>query len=221
MRTACYIDGFNLYHAIEALNQPALKWADLSSLAQSYMREGDVLVRTVFFTALNTWDAPKRSRHVNYISALEAYGVEVSRSKFDKVQKYCHAHQRYCKLREEKQTDVALGVTMLSDCMKLGIQRIILLTADSDQIPAVKAVKEHFAETVIFMVAPPKRLKIARELGAACDGIAELSAARLRQHLLPNEIRDGSGHLIASRPASYGDRFNTAYPQDEDNTVDY
>ena len=49
MRTACYIDGFNLYHAVEALGDPTLKWTNLAGLARSYMREGDHLVRTVFF----------------------------------------------------------------------------------------------------------------------------------------------------------------------------
>lgn len=54
MRTACYIDGFNLYHAVDDLGDSSLKWTNLASLARSYLRDGDELVRTVFFTALNT-----------------------------------------------------------------------------------------------------------------------------------------------------------------------
>ena len=75
MRVACYVDGFNLYHAIDALGDPLLKWTDLRSLAASYLGEDDTLVRVAFFTALNTWDQAKRGRHVNFISALEATGV--------------------------------------------------------------------------------------------------------------------------------------------------
>ncbi len=48
MRVACYIDGFNLYHAIAALADPLLKWTDLRALAHSYLRDDDVLVRVVF-----------------------------------------------------------------------------------------------------------------------------------------------------------------------------
>lgn len=78
MRVACYIDGFNLYHAIDALNDPLLKWTDLKALASSYLGKDDRLVRTVFFTAFNTWDQGKRQRHVNYVKALEATGVVTS-----------------------------------------------------------------------------------------------------------------------------------------------
>lgn len=207
MRTACYIDGFNLYHAVDRLGDHALKWTNLASLARSYTKEGDELVRTVFFTAFNTWNVVKRQRHVNYVRALEAYGVEVIRSRFDKVDKHCHEQNRYCAMREEKQTDVALGIAMLSDCYERGIERVILMTADSDQVPAVKAVKARFPETVVFMVAPPKRLHHAYELGQACDGVTEITRQRLREHSLPMDIRDGRGKLIATRPALYGDRF--------------
>jgi len=96
MRVACYIDGFNLYHAVNALNDPLLKWTDLGALARSYLGPNDTMVRTVFFTALNSWDKAKRQRHVNYIKALEATGVEVVLSRFDRVQKHCFQNDRFC-----------------------------------------------------------------------------------------------------------------------------
>ncbi|WP_394090991.1 NYN domain-containing protein [Xanthobacter autotrophicus] len=203
MRVACYIDGFNLYHAVDALGDARLKWLDLRSLASSYLAESDVLVRTVFFTALNTWDQAKRQRHVNYVRALEATGVEVVLSRFDKVNKHCFSHDRFCKLREEKQTDVAIATEVMSDCYELGIERVLLITADSDQVPVVARVRKRFPGTIIYMIAPPKRLSVARELGSVCNGVSELTAGRLRQHPLPDDIRDGRGHLIASRPALY------------------
>ncbi len=206
MRVACYIDGFNLYHAVDALGDHLLKWIDLRSLAQSYLAEDDELIRTVFFTAVNTWDQAKRQRHVNYIKALEATGVDVVRSRFDRVQKHCFQQNRFCPIREEKQTDVAIAVEVLSDCYERGIQRILLITADSDQVPLVRQVRQRFPETIVFMIAPPKRLTMARELGNASSGITELTAGRLRQHPMPDEIRDGRGRLIASRPALYGIR---------------
>lgn len=206
MRVACYIDGFNLYHAIDALGDHLLKWIDLRSLAQSYLGADDELIRTVFFTAVNTWDQAKRQRHVNYIKALEATGVDVVRSRFDRVQKHCFQQGRFYPIREEKQTDVAIAIEILSDCYERGIQRVLLITADSDQVPLVRQVRQRFPETIVFMVAPPKRLSVARELGNACSGVTELTAGRLRQHPLPGEIRDGRGRLIASRPALYGSR---------------
>jgi uncharacterized LabA/DUF88 family protein len=207
MRVACYIDGFNLYHAIDGLDEPALKWADLRSLASSYLRKDEELVRTVFFTALNTWDAPKRARHVQYINALEFTGVEVKRSNFDRVPKWCHANSQWCKIREEKQTDVSIAVEMLADCYRLGIERILLISADSDQIPAVATIRSEFPNVIVYLIAPPKRLNVARELGGICSGVTELSAGRLRKHSLPHTIRNARGKQIAARPSLYGDRF--------------
>lgn len=206
MRVACYIDGFNLYHAIDAIGDHLLKWTDLRALAASYLGPDDTLIRTVFFTAFNTWDQAKRQRHVNYVNALEATGVEVIRSRFDKVQKHCHQQGRFCAIREEKQTDVAIAIEVLSDCYERGVQRILLITADSDQVPMVTRVRDKFPDTNVFMIAPPKRLAVARELGNACNGVTELSAGRIRRHQMPDEIRDGRGKLIASRPAVYAHR---------------
>jgi hypothetical protein len=45
MRVACYLDGFNLYHAIDDLQKPHLKWVDLEALAQSICRGDETLVK--------------------------------------------------------------------------------------------------------------------------------------------------------------------------------
>lgn len=206
MKTACYVDGFNLYHAIASLDDNRLKWLNIHSLASSYLREDDTLERVVFFTALNTWDAAKRARHLQYVNALEALGVEVIKSRFDKVQKHCHSQDRYCKIREEKQTDVAIATELLSDCYDSAVERLILITADSDYIPVVRKIRNRFPSKTVFLVSPPGRLSVARELGKICSGFTELSAGRIRQHQMPHEVRNELGQLLAVRPAMYGDR---------------
>src|SRR5829696_9188995 len=37
-KVACYIDGFNLYHSIDELRKPHLKWVNLWALAESFVR---------------------------------------------------------------------------------------------------------------------------------------------------------------------------------------
>ena len=204
MRVAAYIDGFNLYHAVEALGDPLLKWCNLRALAESFIREDETLQRVVFYTAYNTWDADKRRRHLNYVKALEATGVEVRRSNFSKVDKLCEKFGRRCSFFEEKKTDVALATDMLSDCYERAIERTLLFSADSDQVPAVEHIRRRFPRNKIHMIAPPGRLSQARELSAACTSFAELSAGRLRQCALPHDVRDGRGRLVAACPSRYG-----------------
>ena len=118
LRVGRYIDGFNLYHAIDALGDHSLKWLDLKSLAQSYVRADQSLVRVAYFTAINTWDASKRARHLLYVNAIESTGVEVFLAGFDRIKKHCRAFDRFCKFDQEKQTDVNLAVQVLSDLLR-------------------------------------------------------------------------------------------------------
>jgi uncharacterized LabA/DUF88 family protein len=205
MRVCCYVDGFNLYHAIDALKDNRLKWLDLRSLAQSYCSEDDELLKVKYFSALNTWDAPKRKRHINYVNALENTGTEVFLSKFAKVRKYCNRSNQFCPMREEKQTDVSIAVEIMSDCYELNLDRIIIISADSDQVPVVKKIRTRFPALSVLMVAPPKRLSQARELSAACSHAAELTAGRILKHQLPPDIKDKAQKIVASRPFEYLD----------------
>jgi uncharacterized LabA/DUF88 family protein len=203
-RVGWYVDGFNLYHAVDALDEPVLKWLNVHSLAASYLRPNQTLERVVFSTAYNTWDAGKRERHINYVNALQAVGVEVILAKFDKVKKYCRRHERYCKFNEEKQSDVNLAVEALSDVYDGKVDTVFFLTADSDQIPTFQAIQRRFPEVRIHLVAPPGRLGVARDLAQYASAKFELTAGRLRLHPLEDEYRNERGRIIAQRPVEYG-----------------
>jgi uncharacterized LabA/DUF88 family protein len=171
LRVGCYIDGFNLYHAVDALQEHSLKWLDLRSLALSYLRAEQVLARLAYFTALNSRDAQKRARHLEYINAVQATGVELFLAGFDRVRRHCRTFDRYCKFDQEKQTDVNLAVQLLSDCYEGNIDRALLISADSDHVPLLRRIRARFPEIRLFLIAPPNRLKEARELGSLAHKI--------------------------------------------------
>lgn len=51
-RVACFIDGFNLYHAIADLRQSYLKWIDLWALASRVVKpQSEALVAVYYFSA--------------------------------------------------------------------------------------------------------------------------------------------------------------------------
>lgn len=212
MRVCAYIDGFNAYHAIHALGEPVLKWLDYHSLIASMLHEGDTLERVVFYTAPTPWGPDKMKRHKNYLAALGATGVEVVESVFTKPRKFCFPQQRYCKNYEEKQTDVAIATDVLADCYEGRAERILLVTADSDQIPLVKRVRATFPEKVVVLVSPPGRLNQARDLGQHCSGVTELKAKTLRKFLLPPELLKPNGKPLALFPPEWGDHPAMAAP---------
>jgi len=158
-RVCCYVDGFNLYHAIEALGCPELKWLNLTALARSFLQKKDTLGGVTYFTAVMKWNLAKAQRHREYIAALTASGVEVVESRFQKNGNYCNAYDRYCDFYEEKQTDVAFAVRVLSDAQRGICDRVLLMTADSDQIPLVPEIRERCPAISIEILAPPGRLR--------------------------------------------------------------
>jgi uncharacterized LabA/DUF88 family protein len=203
LRTGCYIDGFNLYHAVDMLGDPTLKWLNLHKLAESLVRAADHLVFTKYFTALSTWSKEKRARHVSFIDAQEFHGVEVHKLGFKRVEKHCLRFGSRCKFYEEKQTDVDLATSVIDDAYQGKVDKIILVTADSDQIPTLKLLRLRFPEIEITVAAPPERKEVARELMSFGHHKVEIHANRLRACLLPRNVVDGKGRIVAASPADY------------------
>jgi len=157
------------------------------------------------FTAINSWDswdANKRKRHIEYLRALESSDVLVIESAFATNSDWCRAYQRYCKFKGEKQTDVAIAVEVSADCYADSVDRIFLVSADSDQIPLLSHLANRFREKRVLLVAPPKRLSQARDLGARAHAVLQLTKGRLFDHLFPHNVESaltplhyGQGHI--------------------------
>jgi uncharacterized LabA/DUF88 family protein len=196
-----YIDGFNVYHAIDKLGDARLKWLNYRQLSETLLRDGETLCGVHFFTAVWRFETAKQKRHQNYIAALEAVGVTVHKGEFSKPDKWCDTHKRYCAFREEKQTDVGIAVQMILHAAVQTEQRMILVTADSDQVPTAKALNsmDHISLTLAL---PPGRAGEARDLGNLIPDRFELSKERLLTHQLPRTV-ESNGKVVATMPAAY------------------
>jgi uncharacterized LabA/DUF88 family protein len=205
-RASFYIDGFNLYHALDGLGDNSLKWLNLKSLCQSFLRDDNKLERVVFFTALNTWDKSKRERHVDYINALETVGVEVIKGTFDKPKRFCNHRELWCRNYGEKKTDVGIAVNLLGDGYENKYDVAFLMSADSDHVPLPERFNSALgSKKHLFLIAPPGRLRQARELAQTIRAKPlQLTAGRVREHLFSSEIRNSKGDLIVARPTLYG-----------------
>ena len=198
-RTAAYIDGYNLFHALDGLNSPHLKWLDLWSLAESLLRPNDVLTAVKYFSAYATWMSEAYATHRAYVSALEATGVAVVMGRFKRLQVTCKKCRQSFLSAEEKRTDVNIALALVVDCLQDGFDRAILVSADTDLIPAIEEVRRLAPKKEVFVAVPPRRYKMAREFGKRY----ELKPGRLAQHLLASAYRDAAGNLIATRPPKY------------------
>ena len=76
-RVFVYVDGFNLYHAINELRDDSLKWLCLRRLSESMISEREELESVKYFSAYATWIPDAHKRHRAYVAALKAEGGQI------------------------------------------------------------------------------------------------------------------------------------------------
>jgi hypothetical protein len=202
-RVACYVDGFNLYHAIDDLNKPHLKWLDIRALVSSLCRPGETLTKTSYFSAYATWRPDSYSRQRQFVAALKASGVECHMARFSEKTATCRSCRATWITHEEKETDVHFSLTFLEDAIDNVFDRAILISADGDHVPAVRRVRSRLPGKQIFLAAPPRRLGHARELSKVCNSQMEITQGRVGKYLFPEHVLDPAGVIIATRPIEY------------------
>ncbi|WP_315728844.1 NYN domain-containing protein [Bradyrhizobium sp. SZCCHNS2015] len=212
MRVACYIDGFNLYHSIDDLGKPHLKWVDLWGLSKSLCRNGETLVKVAYFSAFATWKPASYARHRQYVAALKHTGVDCHIARFSAQSARCFSCHTTWTRHEEKETDVHFSLTFLEDAIDDVFDRAIIISADSDHVPAVRKVRARLPSKQIFAATPPGRHAHAREMINNCNSATNITAGRVARNLFPQTITDASGTTVAVRPPSYDPPVGWAPP---------
>lgn len=197
-RVAVYIDGFNLYHAIDDLRRPWLKWLDLRAMAEGLLREGEAIHAVKYFSAFATWMPARYARHRDYVDSLVARGVIAHMAQFKQKPRRCLSCGARWIGHEEKETDVQIAVHMVADALKNRVDRLIAVTADTDLCPAIKMIAASAPQCEVFVAAPPGRFGKCRALRPKL----ELSPGRLGRCLLPESIVLADGRTVR-RPARY------------------
>lgn len=166
-RVIFYFDGFNFYNGLKDSAEKEDKWKnyywiDLVKFCQRFVfpHEGNELVAVKYFTA-PPQNPQKRSRQSAFLSANKLLNGEkfiVYQGHYTTKEVECFA---ICKQKfsvpEEKCTDVSLALNILMDCVDNIVDIIVLVTADSDQIPTIKMLKSKFPHKKLKVYFPPSR----------------------------------------------------------------
>jgi len=194
-RAIVYIDGFNLYFGIRDKNWYNLMWLDQVKLARELVRPDQELLCVKYFTSRIKNDPEKQQRQNAYLDALDTLRpfLEIYYGEYRDESFICRQCGKNHRQSHEKQTDVNIATHMLVDAFSDRVDDIILITADSDQCPAMNAVRE--AKKHVLIVLPPGRGDYL-EVQFAADNKLELTAKKLRASLLPSELRRADGFLI-------------------------
>lgn len=185
IRVSFFVDGFNVYHSIAEYKATRhLKWFDLSRFCNSTLSARESLKELVFFTSFYPGDEDKKKRHQLYNRALELTGVRVVLGEFKRRDRYCkNCGQTYVGY-EEKRTDVNIAVEMFRGAVNDMFDKAVLISGDSDLIPAIQAVRSCFPDKILKVILPYKRES------TSLIQIADLHMRMKVRHLEENQFPD-------------------------------
>jgi uncharacterized LabA/DUF88 family protein len=202
-RLAVYVDGFNLYHGLHDKWRCRYLWLDLVALGRA-IRPRSNLVKVKYFTApvLNAPDAA--SRQSAYQAALTVHNpglIEIIQGRYQTKQKTCNGCRRAWTEYEEKETDVNIAVHLVSDAAQGVSDAAIIVSADSDLVPAVEMARTMNPALFIAAAFPPKRY--SRELETLMPSSFHIGAPRIKQSQLPQTVTDSNSGNTWSRPQKW------------------
>lgn len=196
-RVIAYIDGFNLYYGLRSQQMRRFYWLNLQALACDFLRPGQSLVATRYFTSIVTEPEDKRLRQTAFIDALLTLDdLTVTYGKFLCNTVTCrncgHSYERY----NEKMTDVNIAVQMLSDAYRNEFDVAFLVSADSDLVPPVREVRQLLNKRVIAIYPPGRG---SGDLDRAVNGHLHITDTALARCQFPDEVIAAKG-VVLQRP---------------------
>jgi len=85
---------------------------------------------------------------------------------------------------EEKETDVAIACKLLELFFLKKCDTIVLMSGDTDMVPALKTSKRLFPKKKIYIIFPYKRKNV--ELANYADGTFKINCKTILKHQLSN-----------------------------------
>jgi len=206
-KVSVFVDGFNLYHAIDSLKKPHLKWVNIAALAKEFAKDtAQEIIRIKFFTAPPIHKSQEvQERYFFYTQALKYHGVEIIEGKFKRKIITFHdgGGKSYTRTaHEEKETDVNLALAILEDAYEKISDKILVITNDSDISPAIRMARKKNQQLKINVITPPliKTKRANYDLVDACGDVTKnkqgqvfyktrmIKEIHLERNLLPDEM---------------------------------
>lgn len=202
-RVTCFVDGFNLYHAIADLDQPHLKWLDIAKLLRNFVDPSHHSVTSIFyFSALADWKIAAATRHRAYIAALESTGVVPVLGQFKEKSRSCKRCGAEWVGHEEKESDVNLALYLMHEAYRDSYDEAFVVTRDSDLSPALRLLRSNFPAKATKIIAPPGRGH-SKELFRLATKSAAIKPIHLERSLFPERVLARDGSLVCERPQDY------------------
>ncbi|MEV7420341.1 NYN domain-containing protein [Streptomyces sp. NPDC089919] len=208
-----YVDGPNLDYSIRASYGTRHLWLDLAGLVER-LRPADRLVRVQYCTTLVVKDPAALADQHAHLHALSAHrpgavSTELGHYKVHKPrcgacrQGYhcgCTPPRRFHR-HEEKRTDMAIGARLIEDSANRASEVALIVSADSDLVPAVEASRRLDPGRRIYLALPPGYERPSRHFRSV--GSFTINETALRASQLPQTVTDPVTGAAYRRPAKW------------------
>jgi uncharacterized LabA/DUF88 family protein len=179
------------YSALDAerVTRRSLRGLDVSALCRSYLHAlpgRSAVTSVMYFSAVAHHRESRRpgtvTRQVAYFKALEATGVQLHLGHFKAKTQVCPLCGGRFVGWEEKETDVAIGARLLELICKDMCDTAVLVTGDTDLVPAIRAARRLDPAKDIVALQPYRRVN--RELSRCADRALTIRVASHARHQL-------------------------------------
>lgn len=163
-RVSFYIDGFNFYNGLKAKSTidkswKKFYWIDFVEFCQQFLGPDQILEQVKYFTAppLNVQKQIRQGKLFKANRLLNPSKLEFIIGKYYKINIDCPNCNSTFQKPEEKRTDVNISVQMVGDCALNKSDILVLISADSDLVPAISFIRNNFTDKKIKIYFPPER----------------------------------------------------------------
>jgi len=202
IRVVAYVDGFNLYHGLRAKGWRRFYWLNIQALARQLLKPGQTLTATKYFTTIVKRPEDSRLRQAVFLEALQTlpdFHIQYGHFMEDTVT--CRQCGHTYATHHEKMTDVNLSVELMTDAFQDRFDLALVVSADSDLVGPLRAVRQLFSQKRFLVAFPPERSSAA--LKKAAHATLHIGHNELSKSLFPPMVTKADG-VVLERPAGWG-----------------
>lgn len=200
-RVIVYVDGFNLYYGLRERRWRRYYWLNLRALSRALLKPDQSLMHTHYFTSVVSQPEDKRLRQQCYLDALLTlpdFTIHYGHYLDERVT--CRNCGYSYTTHHEKMTDVNIAVRLLTDSLQDRFDVALLVSADSDLVAPIRAVRELSPEKRVIVAFPPARHSVA--LQNAAHGFLHVGQDKLRLSQFDDTVVTDTG-VELTRPDSW------------------
>jgi uncharacterized LabA/DUF88 family protein len=168
-------------------------------MIQNLLKPSQSLVTTKYFTTVVKQPRDKWQRQGVFLEALRTLSdFEIFYGHWLSNPVTCHECGHTYEAYHEKMTDVNIAVELMSDAFQHRLDVALLVSADSDLMGPVKAIRELFPQKAVVVAFPPKRVSAALKAGA--DAYTFIGRNVLSKSVFPDRVVKPDGFVLHRPP---------------------